>query len=489
MLGDLFRAFLITSIAGSALAVIITFLRPVTRRVFGYSWHYYIWLAVLIVMVLPVRVNVGQNDGDIPVVRHQGISEQGAEAADIFQTEAELAPPEAPTTTDLIILLVNSRLDYLSIIWLLGMEMFFAINIIGYARFVRRVHKNSVVADCPQIRNYTDRKIIVRKGGELSSPFMLGVFRPTLILPERELTAEQLRNILSHEMTHFRRKDILYKWFAVIVRCIHWFNPMVYFVVRQINRECEISCDLSVTRRMNREEQMSYVDTILSLVSEDRVKSVPMTTQMANGKRALKRRFIMIKNAKQTTKFVSAVSAAVAVAALTTTVFAGGALSNATDPGVDGPTAIYITKDRREEVVADNHFSDEEAAEARAVVEEYYRAGNAKDRQAQLATLKEHYNAPNVKLASDDKSIVTVRGIRYDPNDIGREEYVTYGRGSVTNTTLENVIVFRIDYDVSFPEGTTDEERGAWQSEYRNWKMILIRDGKDGKWLIDDMGY
>ena len=197
----------------------------------------------------------------------------------------------------------------------------------------------------------------------------------------------------------------------------------------------------------------------------------------------------MIKNAKQTTKFVSAVSAAVAVAALTTTVFAGGALSNATDPGVDGPTAIYITKDRREEVVADNHFSDEEAAEARAVVEEYYRAGNAKDRQAQLATLKEHYNAPNVKLASDDKSIVTVRGIRYDPNDIGREEYVTYGRGSVTNTTLENVIVFRIDYDVSFPEGTTDEERGAWQSEYRNWKMILIRDGKDGKWLIDDMGY
>ena len=42
---------------------------------------------------------------------------------------------------------------------------------------------------------------------------------------------------------------------------------------------------------------------------------------------------------------------------------------------------------------------------------------------------------------------------------------------------------------MSFPEGTTDEERGAWQSEYRNWKMILIRDGKDGKWLIDDMGY
>ena len=77
----------------------------------------------------------------------------------------------------------------------------------------------------------------------------------------------------------------------------------------------------------------------------------------------------------------------------------------------------------------------------------------------------------------------------YKRQDIGREEYVTYGRGSVTNTTLENVIVFRIDYDVSFPEGTTDEERGAWQSEYRNWKMILIRDGKDGKWLIDDMGY
>lgn len=136
-------------------------------------------------------------------------------------------------------------------------------------------------------------------------------------------------------------------------------------------------------------------------------------------------------------------------------------------------------------------FSDEEIAAARAVIEEYYRAGNAKDRSAQLATLTQWHHAPNVLLASDDKSIVKIRDIRYSPSDSRREaeDYIKYGGGSVNGAKLENVIVFYMDYDVSFPEGTSEKEKGAWMSSYDNWNMILIRDSKDGKWLIDDMGY
>ena len=60
MLQETFKALLITSLAGTALTGVLTLFRPVTKKVFGYMWHYYIWLAVLCVMLLPVRFGVPQ---------------------------------------------------------------------------------------------------------------------------------------------------------------------------------------------------------------------------------------------------------------------------------------------------------------------------------------------------------------------------------------------------------------------------------------------
>lgn len=151
----------------------------------------------------------------------------------------------------------------------------------------------------------------------------------------------------------------------------------------------------------------------------------------------------------------------------------------------------YHIYDKSGNEISSEPFSDEEVAAAKMVIEEYYRAGNAKDRPAQLATLTQWHNAPNVLLSSDDKSIVTIKDIRYSPSDSRKaaEDYVKYGMGSVNGIKPENVIVFYIDYDVSFPENTSEQEKGAWMSSYDNWSMILIRDSKDGKWLIDDQGY
>lgn len=334
MLSEIFKAILITSLAGSLLAVVITLLKPVTKRIFGYSWHYYIWLAVLFVMIMPVRFSLPQNSAVIPVVNTQTVqTDQITETAPTNIADAGQNVNMANTittaqkATDFINMIINNRMNYLSAIWLLGIAVMLMINISGYIRLIIRIHKNSVVVSCPRALNYTDKKITVRKGRDLSSPFMLGVFRPTLVLPDKDLSAEQLDNILRHEMTHFCRRDILYKWFTLIVRSVHWFNPVVYYVARQINNECEISCDLSVVSSMNSNEQISYVNTILSLVSGDRVKRIPLTTQMASGKRVLKRRFTMIKNVKKTSKFMSVVSAVIAVVMLGTTVFASGVLS------------------------------------------------------------------------------------------------------------------------------------------------------------------
>lgn len=335
MIGELFKALLITSLAGSALAVVISLLRPITKKIFGYSWHYYIWLCVLFVMLMPVRFNV--NPMPAPNIATQTIqTQQEAVSAQPETTEnvVQTAPAQKPQllqkATVIWDRIIYNRMNILAYVWLIGAIALMLLNVLRYIRLNIEIRKNSEVISCPETRAYTNRKINVRVWENVASPFITGIFRPMLILPKTELSSEQLHNILRHEMTHFKRHDILYKWFAEFVKCVHWFNPISWYVSKQIASECEISCDMSVTKNMSGSEEMSYVSTILSLLPTGKSKQLPLTTQMASSKKFLKRRFIMIKNKKTTSRFMSVLSAVIAVIMLSTTVFASGILSDLT---------------------------------------------------------------------------------------------------------------------------------------------------------------
>ena len=335
MIGELFKAILITSLAGSALAVVIRLLRPITKKLFGYSWHYYIWLCVLFVMLMPVRFNV--NTTSAPNIATQTVQTQQTVAGEqpettenIVQTAPIQKPQLLQKATVIWDRIIYNRMNILAYLWLIGAIALMLLNVVRYVRLNIKIRKNGEVISCPETREYTDRKINVRVWENVASPFMTGVFRPMLILPKTELSSEQLHNILRHEMTHFKRNDILYKWFAEFVKCVHWFNPMAWYVLKQIASECEISCDMSVTKNMSGSEEMSYVSTILSLLPTGKSKQLPLTTQMASSKKFLKRRFIMIKNKKTTSRFMSVLSAVIAVIMLSTTVFASGVLSDLT---------------------------------------------------------------------------------------------------------------------------------------------------------------
>ena len=335
MISEIFKAFLITSLAGTAFAAVISLIRPITKKAFGYSWHYYIWLCVLFVMLMPVRFNV--NTTPAPNIATQTVqtqqtvvSEQSETTENIVQTAPIQKPQLLQKATVIWDRIIYNRMNILAYLWLIGAIALMLLNVLRYIRLNIKIRKNSEVISCPETREYTDRRINVRIWENVASPFITGIFRPMLILPKTELSEEQLHNILRHEMTHFKRNDILYKWFAEFVKCVHWFNPMAWYVSKQIAAECEISCDMSVTKNMTDSEEMSYISTILSLLPTGKSKQLPLTTQMASSKKFLKRRFVMIKNKKTTSRFMSVISAVIAAIMLSTTVFASGVLSDLT---------------------------------------------------------------------------------------------------------------------------------------------------------------
>ena len=97
MLQETFKALLITSLAGTALTGVLTLFRPVTKKVFGYMWHYYIWLCVLFVMLMPVRFNV--NPMPAPNIATQTIQTQQeavSEQPETTENVVQTAPAQKP---------------------------------------------------------------------------------------------------------------------------------------------------------------------------------------------------------------------------------------------------------------------------------------------------------------------------------------------------------------------------------------------------------
>ena len=56
--------------------------------------------------------------------------------------------------------------------------------------------------------------------------------------------------------------------FQALVRkfYVHWFNPFAYLVSANISEACEVSCDMSVIKDLDEQEQRLYMNTILDLV-------------------------------------------------------------------------------------------------------------------------------------------------------------------------------------------------------------------------------
>jgi hypothetical protein len=129
---------------------------------------------------------------------------------------------------------------------------------------------------------------------------LVGIFRPRIVLPKRELTSLQLKGVLRHEMVHFRRKDILIKLLSVLTCAVHWFNPIVWLTRREISRACELSCDEAVITGLDAAGRQMYGDTLILVAADDR--SMRPTLAMGEDKRELKERLANIMKRKKHTK-------------------------------------------------------------------------------------------------------------------------------------------------------------------------------------------
>ncbi|MCM1327742.1 MAG: M56 family metallopeptidase [Bacteroidales bacterium] len=89
-----------------------------------------------------------------------------------------------------------------------------------------------------------------------------GLFVPFIIM-KKGMEEKEETFIFRHELTHIKRGDILFKELQLLAVCVHWFNPFIYLLKRQMERECELSCDDRVLTNASAEERAEYAEFLV----------------------------------------------------------------------------------------------------------------------------------------------------------------------------------------------------------------------------------
>ena len=190
--------------------------------------------------------------------------------------------------------------------YLAGAAAFLLYLGVSYALFrrtVRRWKRDVSRADYAFLLCDTARELGVKEPQMLvceaiTTPAVTGFFRPTLLLPHERYDLNDLRYILRHELCHLKRRDMLLKFILLLANTMHWFDPMVYLMLRQADEDIELACDSAATDGLERAERAAYSRTLLAAVQSN-VRALPATTCFGSTVERLKRRITNVLGAQK----------------------------------------------------------------------------------------------------------------------------------------------------------------------------------------------
>lgn len=139
-------------------------------------------------------------------------------------------------------------------VWLSGAAIAMLVTLLRLWAFKLRVRRHTIetpgqiqalagdVAHRLGIRRRIRLLVVDAKIG----PALIGIFRPTVLLPRLILEGKQtkeLEPLIAHELVHLRRGDLWWAALQTVSASLWWFHPFVWLADRLLTREAERSCD------------------------------------------------------------------------------------------------------------------------------------------------------------------------------------------------------------------------------------------------------
>ncbi|MCI9156660.1 MAG: M56 family metallopeptidase [Lawsonibacter sp.] len=279
------------TLGGSAAAALLALAARLPKPRYGAKWRCRAWLLLCLRLALPLPLLPQaeehapiQVDLPNPPAAVQPAAPAASASAEAFAPgfQTDPAPPGQPWGPNHKITVEppgKKPIDPAAVLlglWLAGAAAMLAWSGWAHLRFLSYLLRWSApVTDGAAVATFNqlgdqlglDRRprLLVCQG--LKVPTLAGLFHPALLLPQGDTTGEELGFSLLHELTHYRRRDIWLKTLALWVNALHWFNPLMWYMVRLVERDTELACDEDALRRLSPDAYAAYGQTILNAVA------------------------------------------------------------------------------------------------------------------------------------------------------------------------------------------------------------------------------
>lgn len=360
----IFKTVLSMSLSGALLILVLLFGGMILKNRLSRQWQYYIWFVVLLRLLMPFGPEAslmgrayqaiggmttqmtqeayfsvpnsgqdsmqesGRNAGQDSAKESGQITGQGFEQSAMRESrqyvterdtaavglQEQMARPDSAEEGDSFWRSDGVALagKYLWVLWLavaLGMLVRKVSMYWSYIKYVRAgAEPVSDVALLDRL-SVTAQQMGINRAIELcvnphvASPMLVGYFHPCIVLPSADMQEDKFCYMAVHELTHYKRRDILYKWLVQLTVCLHWFNPFVYLMRREMERACEFSCDEAVVAKMGYGHAADYGETLLDAMAAAGTGREPLAAlTMSANKELLRERLVAIMRCKKKTK-------------------------------------------------------------------------------------------------------------------------------------------------------------------------------------------
>ena len=131
----------------------------------------------------------------------------------------------------------------------------------------------------------------------LKSPIIVGFLKPCIYLPIHlisDYNAADMRYILLHELQHYKHKDALTNYLMNLAGILYWFNPVVWYALKEMHDDREIACDISVLKMLEECDYENYGSTLINFAEKVSFSPFPFSIGVSGNIKQMKRRILKI---------------------------------------------------------------------------------------------------------------------------------------------------------------------------------------------------
>lgn len=304
----MFRNFLFTmSLSGTVVFLAYITLYPLARRYFPARWRYYSLCMCIFFYLFP-----------LPLLKYDILSR----VSRFFPALEKVFVPQNRPFADESFLIIHYRNKIhvppkVLYMWVL-IGFCGIISIILIFRIFRfyirskKIHINIAVEEIPQkwqelfhetkAQMKIHTKVQLLCSANCTTPVTWGAFAPVILfpVPSDELDEKTFHLMLKHELVHIKYCHLYIKYIGLLVRTIHWFNPLIYLWFRELCNISEMMCDEIVTKDMEAEQCSQYRRAILNCSAKTASRQYfPFSAHLSGDGMILKRRLSEMKIEKK----------------------------------------------------------------------------------------------------------------------------------------------------------------------------------------------